>query len=92
MIIRPLLRSLPDTRSPHRDGVSLAFLRAHLRDLSNSAPSDGYHAGQERSGRPLRPGIQVHPDHSSVPARDQNHGLNTHASSAVPFNVLFPHS
>jgi hypothetical protein len=29
---------------------------------------------------------------SVIVAADENHGLNAHLSSAVPFNSLFPHS
>ena len=34
----------------------------------------------------------LHRDPFSIPAIVENRGLNAHAASAVPFNLLFPHS
>ena len=89
---RPPVRSLPTTRRHDRTGHS--FVPSHLclpaafgKTPSKARPvafgclplSIIRYSGQRR-------------DRFTTPAVDQNSGLNAHVSSAVPFNLLFPHS
>lgn len=89
---RPLARSLPLTRRLDRTGHS--FVPSHLRlpvafgivpCKTRPLASDCLPLSIIRCSRQHRDGF-------TIPAVDGNRGLNAHTSSAVPFNLLFPHS
>ncbi len=88
---RPLVHPIPTTRRHHADGVSFAF--AH-RSRSEPFAADPLNARRPALAsrvivtfRAARCGI----GEVTRPAHE-NRGLNTHGSSAVPFNMFFPHS
>ena len=89
---RPLARSLPMTRRLDRTGHS--FVSSHLYLPVAFVRTPSKHCPLVFDPLPLsviRCSGQ-HRDRFAIPAVDENHRLNAHAASAVPFNLLFPHS
>jgi hypothetical protein len=89
---RPLVRSMLNTGRSDRAGGSLVLFRSSVLVIRGKGPSQ---AGPSASA-PLTPSLigcstqHVHCFQTS--AAIVNHGLNAHTASAVPFNLLFPHS
>ncbi len=89
---RPLARSLPMTRRLHRIGHSFVPSHLYLPVAFVRTPSKVRAVPFDPLALSVIRYSGQHRDRFTTPAVDENRGLNAHAASAVPFNLLFPHS